>query len=85
MNRATETRLRKLETVIDPKDKPALLIIAYDEPEAHRKLVEAREAGLAGEPTIVITGVPNPAYNTIGAMLQRVAQHGRKIYDPRPT
>jgi hypothetical protein len=45
MNRATETRLRKLETVIDPKDKPSLLIIAYDEPEAHRKLVEARVAG----------------------------------------
>jgi hypothetical protein len=76
--------LRRIEANVSPAERPTLLIVAYDEREADRKLVKAREAGLAGEPTIVLTGVPRPEYNTIGAMLHRIAEHGRKITDPRP-
>jgi hypothetical protein len=83
MNRATETRLRKLETVIDPKDRPSLFIVACDQAEADCKLAEARKAGLEGEPTIVLTGVR--CADQLGWLLAHIAEHGRKIYDPRPT
>lgn len=73
MNRSTETRLRKLETVTD--EQVSSIIIASDQAEADQKLKLYKGSQ---PPLVILTGVPR---DNIAKLMQRVAEHGRSIHD----
>ena len=73
MNRSTETRLKKLETVTD--EQVSSIIVAFDRADAEKKLAQYKGDR---EPIVVVTGVPR---DNMAKMLKRVEESGRSILD----